>query len=166
MVEQDTYFELSFAPSMELVSVVRRFVGAFYERLLTDSEVAQRVALAAHELLENAVRYSVDGETSIRLEVKREGPSPTFIIRTRNRTTPDNARTLQSLLEEIQTSGNADAHYMTLLHRSTLPANVDVRGGLGLGRVASEAEMDLSCKIIEGGMVELSARTRVPQEGQ
>ncbi len=158
-----TYFEMSFAPSMELVSVVRRFVGALYERLLIDSEVAHRVALAAHELLENAVKYSIDGETSIRMEVTRIGPIPECVIRTRNRTSPDNVSTLRTRLEDLKTSGDADAHYMALLRESTMPQNANRRGGLGLGRIASEAEMDLSFTVDDHGVVELSARTRGPQ---
>jgi len=161
MTARDTYFELTFAPSIELVSVVRRFVAQFYERMLIDAEIAQRVALAAHELLENAVKYSSDGETSIRLDVRTE-PVREFVIRTRNRATPDNVAILRARLAELNGSGDVDAHYLTLLRRSAKIPATELRGGLGLGRVASEAEMDLVTTIDEiTGQVDLIARTRV-----
>jgi hypothetical protein len=147
---------MSFCPSLELVSVVRRFVGAFYERVLTDRELASRVALAAHELLENAVKYSVDGETSIRMDVADNG---NIVIRTRNRAHAEHARVLQARLDALKASRDPDAFYQSLFRSSV--AIPDQRGGLGLGRVASEAEMDLSMSMDTVGIVELVARTRV-----
>ena len=156
----DTYFEMSFAPSIELVSVVRRFVGTFYERALASPELAQRAALAAHELLENAVKYSTDGETTIRMDVQRH-PRPKVVIRTRNRASPANAENLRARLAELNASSDITQHYMTLLRRSVKIANSEGRGGLGLGRIAAEADMDLTVSIDEAtGRVEISARTR------
>jgi hypothetical protein len=149
------YFEMSFCPSLDLVSVVRRFVGAFYEHVLTDRELASRVALAAHELLENAVKYSIDGETSIRMDVLGHGE---ITIRTRNRANADHARVLESRLRALAASGDPDAFYQSLFRSSV--GKPDQRGGLGLGRVAAEAEMDLTMSLDPVGNVELVARTR------
>jgi hypothetical protein len=155
MSANPVYFEMSFCPSLDLVSVVRRFVGAFYEHVLTDRELASRVALAAHELLENAVKYSIDGETSIRMDVLGQGD---IVIRTRNRANADHARILEGRLRALNASGDPDAFYQSLF-RSSVGAP-DQRGGLGLGRVASEAEMDLTMSLDQVGVVELVARTR------
>jgi hypothetical protein len=153
------YFEMTFAPNLELVSVVRQFIGTFYAHVYGDPDTIDRVALAAHELLENAVKYSTDGETTIRMDVV-PGPTTAFVIRTRNRATPDHARILKSRLDELNASGDVDAHYMSLLARS---AKSKHGGGLGLGRVASEAEMDLSFSVDDDLLVELAARTRQPE---
>jgi hypothetical protein len=150
---RDVYFEMSFCPSLDLVSVVRRFVGAFYERVLTDADLAGRVALAAHELLENAVKYSVDGETYIRMDVLEHE----VVIRTRNRADPDHVRVVRDRLEALRDSGDPDGFYHALIRDS---ARAPQRGGLGLGRVASEAGMELSMVVDANGLVELTARSR------
>jgi hypothetical protein len=150
---RDVYFEMSFCPSLDLVSVVRRFVGAFYERVLTDTDLAGRVALAAHELLENAVKYSVDGETYIRMDVLEHE----VVIRTRNRANPDHVRIVRDRLEALRASGDADGFYHALIRDSARAPQQ--RGGLGLGRIASEAGMELSMVVDANGLVELTART-------
>jgi hypothetical protein len=150
------YFEMSIVPNLELVSVVRKFIGTFYAHVYNDPETIDRVALAAHELLENAVKYSTDGATTLRMDIVT-GPTMSFVIRTRNRATPDHARILKSRLDELNASGDVDAHYMSLLARSV---KTKQGGGLGLGRVASEAAMELSFSVDDSMLVELSARTR------
>ncbi len=54
--KEPIYIELRFSPSPELIPVVRRFVSAFYERLLSQADAASRLALATHELLENTCK--------------------------------------------------------------------------------------------------------------
>ena len=99
------YFEMSIAPNLELVSVVRQFIGNFYAHVYGDPDTIDRVALAAHELLENAVKYSIDGATTLRMDIVT-GPTTSFVIRTRNRATPDHARILKSRLDELNASGD------------------------------------------------------------
>jgi anti-sigma regulatory factor (Ser/Thr protein kinase) len=79
-MEKTASFELNFRPNVALVSVVRRFVTEFYQRFLSDADGTSRVALATHELLENAVRYSKDGETTIRIEVEHSSPKLVRIV--------------------------------------------------------------------------------------
>ena len=62
------YLELSFAPNAKLVSMVRRFVMQFYREMLSD-DAASRTGLATHELLENAVKFSTDQATRLRVEI-------------------------------------------------------------------------------------------------
>lgn len=148
-------FEMSFSPSLELVSLVRRFVGAFYLRLLSDADLASRVALATHELLENAVKYSSDGETNIRMEIRSPATGPEIWIRTRNRTPADHAAVLARNIEEMNTLGDPFKFYQAVMRRS---AKSGVAGGLGLGRIAAEAEMQISLEIA-GDLVEVHARS-------
>ena len=54
-METRPYFHLVFRPNIKLVSTVRRFTGEFYRRVLVDQELASRLALATHEMLENAM---------------------------------------------------------------------------------------------------------------
>src|SRR5262245_10089429 len=94
------YFELRFRPNIELVSVVRRFVTDFYERFLSDPEGTSRVALATHEMLENAVKYSKDGETRIRIDVERD--LGRIKIGLRNRAEPHHAKAIREILDDVE----------------------------------------------------------------
>ncbi len=149
----DAYCELSFSPNASLVPTVRRFVGEFYERVLGDAEVTSRLVVATHELLENAVRYSIDSQSSIRIGVKKEAGMTHVRIDTRNRTADGNRNELASLLDEMKAAGNRDTFYQTLLRRSAKRTD---GSGLGLGRIHAESEMDLSCRL-DGDVVHLRA---------
>lgn len=157
---EQAYFEMSFCPSIELVSLVRRFVGTFYLRVLSDADLASRVALATHELLENAVKYSTDGEANIRLVIKALNTRPTIELRTRNRTPPEQAAVLVRNIQEMNALNDPFKYYQTLMRRS---ANSGVHGGLGLGRIAAEAEMEITCDV-SGDIVEVFARTSATVE--
>jgi hypothetical protein len=162
-MEAPAYFELNFRPNVALVSVVRRFVSEFYERLLGDPDGTSRVALATHELLENAVKYSIDGETTIRIEVAL--PSEvrrTVRIRLTNRAEARHVAELEEILDGARQAGDADAFYQTVIARSAKRRD---RSGLGLARICAEGEMEMSYQVLEGDRVVIDAVTRVGQQG-
>ncbi len=148
-------FEMTFSPSPPLVALVRRFVGAFCEQLFHDHDLGSRVAVGTHELLENALRYSNDGETTLCMELDDRARPIVVTIRTRNRVALSNADAVARHLHEIDASADVHAHYQLLMRRT---AKTDHAGGLGLGRVASEAEMRLSYTL-DGDILEVVART-------
>src|SRR5262245_12391484 len=78
------YRELTVAPSLELVSTVRRFVGRVLEVAL-GADTSPRSELAVHEMVENADKFAVDGRATLRVETR---PTPTgteIVVATRNR---------------------------------------------------------------------------------
>ncbi len=149
------YFEMSISPSMSFVSVVRRFVASFYECILSDIDLASRVALATHELLENAVKYSIDGETTIRMEITTTTTPPTVRIRTRNRADAVRAAILCRNIDEMNALADPIEFFQRLMKRG---ARSGTPGGLGLGRIAAEAEMTVSYTLV-GELVEVRAET-------
>jgi hypothetical protein len=159
----DAYFELSFSPSVGLVSTVRRFVTNFYDQILEDAEVTSKVAVATHELLENAVRYSTDGQTCVRVGVRREGRKTfTVTIDTSNRTKEEHVVFLTALMDEMQRSSDPEAFYQTLMARSAKRTD---GSGLGLGRIRAEADMTLTHEI-KGDRVHLHAQARFESAGR
>jgi hypothetical protein len=158
MKHEDAYCELSFSPNVSLISTVRRFVGEFYSKVLGDAELTSRLEVATHELLENAVRYSADGQSSIRIGVGRRADTIDVAIETRNRTRDKNRGELMALLDEMRASGDRLAFYQLLMGRS---ADRTDGSGLGLGRIHAESEMDLSCTVTDD-VVCLRAEARVP----
>src|SRR5689334_7637909 len=97
-----TAFELQFRPSATLIQVVRRFVFDFYEGVLDDPDTVARVALATHELLENAVKYSLDGATELSLGIEElEGGTREVALRLRNRAAASDVEALTALFAEM-----------------------------------------------------------------
>jgi len=156
-----TLFELTFRPDLELVTDVRDFVEAFYRRVLHDHDLSGRLAIATHELLENAVKYSLDGETSLRIEVVPV-PDPhrgshAIIVRTRNRAHEQHVGMLRVYLDEMRASPDPTAYYLQRMRRAARGTDVSQ---LGLARVHCEAEMQLSCTV-EGDTVTIHAEATV-----
>jgi two-component sensor histidine kinase len=150
------YCEVVFRPSHELITVIRRFVSNFFGDTLADDGVAQRLSLATHELLENAVRYSTDGEARLRIELLSKPPTGEHVavIRTFNKTTPDQIEKLKEAFEGLATP-DARALYTDLIRR---------RQGLGLARIQAEAELSLNLDV-EDDQVCVIAHARVkPRE--
>jgi hypothetical protein len=158
----DAYCELRFSPNVKLIATVRRFVGEFYEKVLGDADITSRLVVATHELLENAVRYSVDGQSGIRLAVHREVGSVRVVIDTNNRTDATHRAELEALLKEMRESASRDSFYQTLMRRS---AKRTTGSGLGLGRIHAESQMDLSCRLEDNDVVWLRAEARFPWKG-
>lgn len=139
-----TEFELIFRPNLELVSIVRRFVSDFYARMLNDPDAVSRVALATHELLENAVKYSTDGGTSLSITVDHGESESLISIRMTNRASKENVDMLRGIFEEMTAESDPFAQYQTAMARS---AKRKEGSGLGLVRVRAEGEMTMSYTI-------------------
>ena len=87
---------------------MRRFVSEFYARIIEDADASGRLALATHELLENAAKYATGGETALYVELDRKAGA--ISVRTRNQTNPQHISVLTPKLRrdrkdaETQTS--------------------------------------------------------------
>src|SRR5262245_50129027 len=107
-------FDLAFSPSIELVSVVRRFVSSFFDRVLGDNDLVSRLARATHELLENAVKYGTEGGTRLYIGLEDE---QMVTIRLENRAKPEDIVRLVRTLEEMSASNDANAYYQEVMRR-------------------------------------------------
>jgi hypothetical protein len=137
---EQPYFHVSFRPNLELVSTVRKFTQEFYRKMLDDREASERVALATHELLDNAVSYAIDGETGVRIEFDKDH----LVVKTWNRTSPERLAELKAIIDEMNSAPDPDAYYQVLLERT---AHRTDGSGLGLARVRAEAEMAITYEV-------------------
>jgi hypothetical protein len=148
-----TTFDMTFQPIPELIATVRKFVETVHEVVCRDTELGSQIAVSVHELLENASLHSIDGVVSLRIELEN-APRQRVTITTRNRVRPDDAERVQSTIQEI-TVGDPMRYYIEAMRRPRRGTG----GGLGLGRIAVESEMDLKASQ-EGDMLVVAASTR------
>jgi anti-sigma regulatory factor (Ser/Thr protein kinase) len=151
-VEQQ--LDLSIWRDMNMVSVIRRFVEEVYEQVFDDLDAVSRITLAAHELLENAVKYSSDGPARIRVSLERGEETDRVAIAVSNRADPRNLDALRSIFREMEQVSDPLVHYQTMLRRNYRRKD---GSGLGLARVQAEGEMHLSLEVAEGDQVCLRA---------
>jgi hypothetical protein len=157
---ETAYFEMSFSPNVALVSTVRRFVMDFYAQLLSDPETTSRLAVSTHELLENAVRYSFDGKTDVRVGLSRD--DCTVTIDTRNRADPANIVAMRRAIDELSGAPDPSAYYQSLMRRNAKRTD---GSGLGLARVWAESEMPVTYRV-DGDHVFLRAVARLEGKKQ
>jgi anti-sigma regulatory factor (Ser/Thr protein kinase) len=156
------YLELQFRPDLSLVTVTRRFIARLYGRLLTDPADTSRLALATHELLENAVKYSMDSETQLSIDVSRHPDHMIVEVRTNNRAEPGDIATVRRIFDELKSASDAFAFYQEVIDKSSREPN---ESGLGLARIAAEADMTMD-HVVEGDSLTIVSRCRVDlQEG-
>lgn len=157
--QKGIYIEIKFAPSWKLISDVRRFVSVFYNRTLGEPDAAGRIALAAHELLENAAKYSSDGEACLRMEVTQAGPPCTMWIVVSNRASQDEIARLRQTFGMMAQHKDPLAYYQQLIRTSRGRMG---RSELGLARIQAEAEIMLDLSI-DGDLVSIQGSTRVDE---
>ena len=163
MVPQELGFDLSIDPNPRFVSVVRRFVEATFDRLLTDPDTVFRVAMTAHELMENAAKYSLGSKALLRVTFQREGSEANVSLYLANETTPNHIDRLRERVNAIASAPDPFAHYQRLMRQTARTAADE--SGLGLARIRAEGEMSL-CLDVRGTTVGLLANARVPVGGE
>jgi two-component sensor histidine kinase len=148
MTDSKSVFELTVWPDPGLVSVVRRFIEELYERVGVEAEDISRIALASHELLENAVKYSSGGSTNIQIGVDRGEERDGVWIVVTNRPVDVHLDTLRGTFAEIEQAQDPFDFYRSLMKR---PKAKGV-SGLGLARIIVEGDMTLSMECNEGNV--------------
>lgn len=151
---EQALFELRFQPTVALASTVRRFVSDFYRELLRDPDTSHKLAIATHEMLENAVHYSSDRRSELLISAHRQGRDVAIVIRTKNRATSERLAKVRAALDEVVGADDPGALYNVLVRRAA--KRTDGGSGLGLGRIRAEADLTLSYAI-EGDVIAVTA---------
>lgn len=135
------YFHLVLQPNIGLVSTIRRFTNELYQRVL-DKGLAARLALATHEVLENAIAYGSGEDTEFRIDIEDDMVN----VRTWNRAAPERIAAIKAGIDHLMASPDPDAYYQEQMNVTSKRTD---GSGLGLARVRNEAEMALSYEIHE-----------------
>jgi two-component sensor histidine kinase len=162
------HFSTVFARRPKIIGLVRRFVADFHDEIIlgdapapTSTRWASQLSLAAHELVENALQYGVEGETDFSIDIDPDPRDPENVyavkMRTRNRADPTQHAIVTKMLEDLNAAEDPFAFYLALMADT---ANREQGSGLGLARVRVEAEMEVTC-VVEGEEIEIQAQARV-----
>jgi hypothetical protein len=135
---------LAFEPSPAFMQRVIRWLTDFCQLTLADLEMVARLRLAVSELVENVVKYGMQPNVSVEVElIEREG-KPLLRLGTRNRTSPEYLERAERLLSQLKSADDPVAFYDSLVRESAPRVGVS---GLGLARIRAEGELELDYKI-------------------
>ncbi len=153
-------FELTFEPVPGLIGPTRRFIQDSVQPLVRDPDDVSRIAMAAHELMENAVQYGVGRVTKLGVAISRadEEEAGEVALRLTNEATPSHIERLRAGVAALVEPSRALEHYRYLMMREW-----DVNqesSGMGLARIVVESEMKLAVEV-DGPRVVLSASGRL-----
>ncbi len=135
--------EVSFgdAPPEAMVTPLCQSLSELCRPVFEDEDAANRLRLAAHELLENIVKYSSQGACEFRVEVRRRGErSLTARVETRNVPLVTHRADADARLAALHTAADPHEHYDSVIADS---ARRPAGSGLGLARIHAETEYRL-----------------------
>jgi hypothetical protein len=138
---QPTLLDLSFTPCIEQVSTVRRFLEDYYQPLLNDPDLLCRMAIATHELLENASKYSSHGASRLQVAVIENGHGKELSVKVSNIPAPEHIGDLKATMAGVTSPEDAAAAYQLHMLAAALRGE---GSGLGLARIRAEADMTLA----------------------
>jgi hypothetical protein len=141
----DGYIELSFGPRWKYIAVVRGFVQNFLAVSIASGDLADKVAMAASELLENAVKYANGVETTVRLGV--EAHTKRIDVSVSNQATPEAIAGLQALWAKVHEGQPLEA-YLNLMREAATRS--DGKSQLGLARIRYETNARMNLDIANG----------------
>jgi hypothetical protein len=142
MSKPDGYIELNFGPRWKYISPARTFIQNFIALALSDQAKADGIAMAASELLENAVKYASGDDTAIVVQAFPE--TKTIQVAVTNTATPEQAAELKKLYEKIMTGDPLEA-YITQMRESA--TRDDGKSQLGLARIRYEIGAAIDLKV-------------------
>ena len=155
MTPLDLDLPLSVSPNM--VSPTRRIIEAKLGPALDDEDAIFRVAMTAHELLENAAKYASDGKARLEVSVQPRGEDAVVRVVVTNNAAREHIDQLGTCYAEMNANRDAMAHYFSLMR---LNAKAGALSRLGLARVRAEGEMDIeidiqgeTVKVVASGIV-------------
>jgi anti-sigma regulatory factor (Ser/Thr protein kinase) len=128
------------SPPWVFIDELRRFTESFCACACPGQDREAQVALAVHELMQNAIPHAGGEEVELVLEVSRE--RDVVAIRVSNPCSDEAYAALVDKVEGMNREPDALAHYVRAMRESPTHS----RGGLGLARVRFEAQLEISVR--------------------
>ncbi|MBN2509398.1 MAG: hypothetical protein JXB03_03940 [Spirochaetales bacterium] len=149
------YIELKFSPHWNYISAARSFLQNFLAISTGDQTRADRIAMSASELLENAVKYSVNSETYMYVGVDHESRSVSITVT--NESTPESIQALKAIFDKVTKGDPLEAYVSQMKEAAT---RSDGKSQLGLVRIRYEAGAELSMRIEQDTRVSITVEMK------
>ncbi len=124
-------------PPWVFIDEIRRFVESFCACAALGPDREAQVALAVHELMQNAVPHARGQDVELDLEVDQK--TGRVFVRVTNDSSEEEFAALRDKVAAMYAEADALAHYLKTMKEQPSTA----RGGLGLARVRFEAQLDI-----------------------
>jgi hypothetical protein len=129
----DGFIWLKFGPRWKYIACARSFIQNFLAISIEDKAKADKIALAASELLENAVKYA-NSETTMIL-VKVNPAAERIKVEVENEASPEHILELKKIFSRLK-DGTALEVYVNMMKAAAL--RQDGKSQLGLARIQFE----------------------------
>jgi len=148
------YLMLRMKPPWVFVDEIRRFVESFCACACPGQTREAQVALAVHELMQNAIPHAAGESVDLTLQV--DPSSDKIEIAVSNPASAEQFAEVKARLDRINGEPDPLQSYL----RAMAEAPMNQRGGLGLARVRFESQLDLTISR-EGNRITVLARGRL-----
>ncbi len=146
------YIRLQLSPAWEHVNATREYLMTVLSHTLADAAVASQIALAAHELIENAIKYSASDRSKIKVQVEERSAS--VVVTVENDARRQDIANLISEITAVADTKDPMAYYRSKIELAV--KRTDGRACLGLARIRFESQMEIRWTI-SGTRVRISA---------
>jgi anti-sigma regulatory factor (Ser/Thr protein kinase) len=147
--DADAILFLRMQPSWREIDEIRHFVESFCASTCPETERQEQLALAAHELVQNAIANAVTPDVELRLEVDRATERVTVSVS--NQARADQIEVLRDRLDKTLAHADPLEGYVAAMRDDP-----ESRGGIGLARIRFEAALELALDV-EGERVTVRA---------
>jgi hypothetical protein len=146
------YIKLQISPAWEHVNATREYFVTVLSHTLADAAIASQIALAAHELIENAIKYSASDKGKIRVQVEER--SRAVVVTVENDARRQDIANLLTEISAVAETKDPMAYYRSKIEHAV--QRTDGRNCLGLARIRFESQMTIKWTI-SGTRVRISA---------
>ncbi|HPC72372.1 MAG TPA: ATP-binding protein [Treponema sp.] len=136
------FIEIKFGPRWKYIAVVRAFIQNFIAVSYLDNLRADKIAMAASELLENAVKYAQGEETIVKLQLLPEKES--IMVSVSNQASPEAIKGLKEIWDKVMQGDPLQAYIAQMQLAAT---RNDSKSQLGLVRIRYETGADMKLDI-------------------
>ena len=147
--EADAVLFLRMQPSWVVVDDIRHFVETFCASACPEAEREGQLALATHELVQNAIANAATPDIELKLEVDRA--TERVCVSVSNHARADQIEVLRTRLDWTQSHSDPLEGYVAAMREDP-----ESRGGIGLARIRFEAALDLAL-VVKGERVTVRA---------